>query len=466
MQNQMPFNYQQEQQQYLPPAYNNQNQNQNQNQNINIQELVEINEIDESDNSEANQEKIPVSEIKSSINGLDNRVRKDNDAAAKPVAEKNDDAELADILDNVFDKNMAAVDEHKETYAEFGQYSDNHNVIKSIIPKDKTKAHFNKDTHPKELYKVIMLNNTENELPAEDIHSYSLETHKFIYEYNTANKQNVAKIATGFIYARCSTVNDVSIETQRKGCFNYTAEKGIKMLPFGFQYDNVSARNMNNLNHELGFWEHKIPDGSDVIIYSIDRLSRDLLKGIQFLNRLSTRGIKIHFVTNEIIYSANISSAAKSMVQQELQNAEKHSNMTSEKVKRTLKRLRDEGNVFGSAKYGYKHVKVNGVRTRVEDNQEQQNIRKIVSQYNNLKNKFGNLNIISIRKRQIIIMSHLVRWCNRSGLKYRNDKFYTLSQLKNIIKIGLTNNNNQDYNDVVVDGANDIDLDLEEAVGY
>ena len=40
------------------------------------------------------------------------------------------------------------------------------------------------------------------------------------------------------------------------------------------------------------------------------------------------------------------------MVQNELMTAEKQSNDTSEKIKGTLKRLKDEGHVIGKAPYG------------------------------------------------------------------------------------------------------------------
>jgi DNA invertase Pin-like site-specific DNA recombinase len=148
------------------------------------------------------------------------------------------------------------------------------------------------------------------------------------------------------------------------------------------------------------------------------------------------------------------------MIHQELQTAEKYSNMTSEKIKRTLTRLRQEGHVFGNAKYGYKHIKINGIRTRVEDNQEQQNISKIVKQFKNYKNKLiGVKNIMHTK-----YISNIVRWCNRTGLKYRNNKSYTIAQLKNIIKLAIPVHNqqqnhkqNHQNNDDDMDDMDDMD---------
>jgi DNA invertase Pin-like site-specific DNA recombinase len=240
-------------------------------------------------------------------------------------------------------------------------------------------------------------------------------------------------------------------------------------MSFGYQYDNnVSARDMNNLNFELGFWEKQIPEGSDLIIYSVDRLSRNLLKGIQFLERLSARKINIHFVTNEIIYNANISAAAKSMIQQELQTAEKYSNMTSEKIKGTMKRLREEGHVFGRAPYGYKNIKIGNIRKRIVDNQERENIRKISAKYNNYLETFENYpENVGIKKSHSEIIRQLVRWCNRTGLKYRHNKPYTVSQIKNIVSLDLpaldviNNNNINNMNmHMNLEGNNNHDLDV------
>jgi DNA invertase Pin-like site-specific DNA recombinase len=221
---------------------------------------------------------------------------------------------------------------------------------------------------------------------------------------------------------------------------------------------------MNNLNYELGFWEQHILNNSDLIIYSVDRLSRNLLKGVQFLEKLSTRGVNIHFVTNEIIYNKNISAAAKSMIQQELQTAEKYSNITSEKIKGTLARLRQEGHVFGRAPYGYKNIKLGNIRKRITDNQEMENIRKINERYNNYVETFENYpENVNIKKTTINIIKGLVRWCNRTGLKYRHNKHYTIQQIKHIINYNLQKNlqNNlqlQDNNNLQLQDNNNLQL--------
>ena len=413
------------------------------NVNVNIDEYVKNDGIpDEQVQKDQNipeQQEVPIP----IIIGLERHNQKQQHQKRKYNEDKNVD-KLTNMLDNVLDGNMYVVEEpkNKESYAEFGQSLTN--IINSIYPKDKNNANFNKKTHPNEIYITEMTHGKTLLLKAIDIHEYSLETHKYIYEYN--NSVIPRGNPSGFIYTRCSTSNDISIETQRKACFDYAKSNGIMLLPFGYQYDNnVSARNMNNLDFELGFWEKHIPDGSDMIIYSVDRLSRNLLKGIQFLESLSARKINIHFVTNEIIYNANVSAAAKSMIQQELQTAEKYSNITSEKVKGTINRLRQEGHIFGRAPYGYKHVKIDNIRKRVHNNEERENIRQIIDRYNNYITSFENFpENVGIKKSISTIRRQLVRWCNRTGLKYRNGKNYTTQQIKYIVD--STNNNNDNNN--------------------
>jgi DNA invertase Pin-like site-specific DNA recombinase len=339
---------------------------------------------------------------------------------------------LANTLNNILDGTRVPEVKDKE----FEAWTNNKNVVKSIYPKDKQHAHFNKTTHPNEIYKVEFVNDSDNkiyDMSANDLNEYALTTHKHIYEHNNTLKGS--KSATGFIYARCSTTNDISIETQRKLCFDYATNENIKLFPFGYQFDNnVSARNMNNLNYEFGYWQKYIQDGSDIIIYSIDRMSRNLLKGIQFLEDIAKRNITVHFVTNEIKYNSNISAAQKSMVQNELQTAEKFSNITSEKIKASVKRLKDQGHVIGKAPYGFQNSLVNGIKKRIPNNSESENIRKIKEKYIDLFDNFDNyIENEGVRRSQISIIKFIIRWCCRNGINYRDGKSFTNSQIKNII---------------------------------
>jgi len=282
MPQQMPFNLQQPPN-MMQPIINKGD--------INVQELVNIyDETEETEETDELNNQIDDKNIDNYegnvINGLEQRVQEnkvrmvnkpvkvnvDKKKEKKEKKDKNEDNILANMLDNALDNviNLGQPnDEKKETYAEFGQNYNNSNVISEIIPIKKVESHFDKDNYPNEVYKAIMLNGKVEEYKANDIHSYSLETHKYIYEHNQQITRTKANKTNGFIYARCSTTNDISIETQRQACFAYAKAMNIKLVSYGYQYDNnVSARNMNNLKYELGFWEKRIPEDGNLIIYS------------------------------------------------------------------------------------------------------------------------------------------------------------------------------------------------------
>lgn len=344
---------------------------------------------------------------------------------------------LADMLDNVLDAGIGEPNPIREHYAQFGQENDNSNVILSVKPLDKTKAHYNKASHPDEIYKATMFNGDEHNYNARDLSNETLETAKVVNTFN-ANQKNPATGGKAFIYARCSTANDISIDTQLKAGLQYASNHNMELLPFGYQFDNgISGRNMNNLNYELGFWHPQIPDGSHIIIYSVDRLSRHLIKGLQFLEEMAARNISVHFIMSELVYTRDISSANKARIQQELQTAEQYSNMLSERIRKTQERLRAEGHILGGrAKYGFKNVKVNGIRKRIVDIQEQQNIRQIQVRYQDyIQNYDNHFELKGARRTNAALFRTLIRWCNRNGLHNRNGEPYTKQQIERIVNL-------------------------------
>ena len=351
-------------------------------------------------------------------------------------------SEVDNFLANIFDKSLD-VNKFKEPKDNsFISKKNNSNVIKSISPKHSDRAHFNKDTHQDEVYNIEFLGTNDGETyetNASDINAYSLDTHKYIYEYNKSllgQKGIKTNKSLGFIYARCSSDNTVSIETQRQVCFKFARDNNIKLCNFGFQFDNnISARNMNNIKHELGFWKDYIEDGSNIIIYSVDRLSRHLINGMKFLDEMVSRDITFHFVTNELKYNSDSSATQKGMVQTLLIEAEKFSNMTSEKVKTTRKRLLAEGNELGPAKYGFKVVLVNGIRKKLLCQEEQENIRKIKEKYQDVSDNFEDYQRTeNVHRSFLSIYRFIARWCVRNGIKYRKEQSFSEMKIREIVK--------------------------------
>ena len=342
---------------------------------------------------------------------------------------------LANRFDNVLDRHQI---DNKQKDNSFGIDKKDKNVIKMIKPKDFIKNNFNNSTHPDEIYIVTFLDGRTEEIQACDISEYALNTHKITYTHNQSNVQlNSNK---GIIYTRVSSLNNISLETQKQACLDYATKMKIGLVPFGYLEDNgVTGRNGKNLDpikgDDLAFWAPHFEEGSHLIIYSVDRLTRNLLKGLSFLDDLAKRNISVHFVKNEIIYNNDITAAKKAMVQQELQTAEKYSNDTSEKIKGTIRRLKAAGHDLGRAPYGFKHINENGIRKRRRCNDEYNSITRIKSRYYEYCENFDRMaETQGLRRNETSIIRCIIRWCSREGLKNRKGELFTSSNIKSIIE--------------------------------
>ena len=361
-----------------------------------------------------------------------NKKRKANYVANDVVNDIVNDVVVNDVnnFENLFNNVNLETHKKQKRDIEFLQEKDGSNIIKTIAPSDVNSANFNSKKNPNEKYMITFLNGKTEELKAVDINDYALETSKVVYEHNKTIRQSNGYSA---IYVRCSNCNDVSVETQLKKCLDYA--KTHSLILTGYFCDNgYSGRHGKNLkNGELSFWTQYLQDNTNLIVYSVDRLTRHLLSGIQYLDLLALRNISTHFVTNQLIYNSQISAMHKCMVQQELQSAEKYSNDISEKTKGTIRRLREEGHAIGMAPYGYKNVLVNGIRKRQINNIETETISKIKAKYFDIIENRDNYKNDFIRNSYSSIYKYIIRWCKRSGMKNRNNTAFTESFIKKIV---------------------------------
>ena len=402
----------------------------------NIDSLMQINEIndaDENENEDIDDETVVIQKNKKQRNmPIAKEPKKKTDDNKK----QKDDKVIENFLAGIFDKSLDSNRNKEPKDNSFGIDKKNCNIIIGMTPKNKDEAHFNKVTHPNEVYVIQFMGARDyDELYAIDLNEYALETHKYINEHNNSIR-STAMTMQGFIYARSSSDNTVSINTQRDSCFKYAMENGIGLLRFGYQYDNnVTGRNMANMEQELGYWFEHIPNGSHTIIYSVDRLSRNVAKGIVFIQNAVSRNITLHFVTNELKYGKDSSATSLGNIQTLLVDAEKFSNMTSEKIRNTHKRLLEEGHEFGRAKYGFQVDKSSGVRKLVRNEDEQEVVKKIKEKFNDVSENFDNYQQQENLKRTYqSIYEFIARWCARSGIKYRNDEPITDKIVHRIVK--------------------------------
>ena len=344
----------------------------------------------------------------------------------------NDDNIIANFMGNIaLNQQDKPIKPKKDN--SFKPSKDNSNVIKYIVPYNDNEAHFDTTNFPNEKYKTITLNGEEQEREAKDINKYTLETGQIMHKHNKSIPQDNMK-GYASIYVRCSNPNGISIDTQMKACLKYAKNRDL-VLKGVYIDDGVSGRNGKNLkNGEIGFWKEHIENYSNLLIYSADRLTRHLFSGLLFLNTMQEKDIDVHFVNNEVIYNKRISAMNKSSIQQELQTAEKYSNDTSEKIKGTINRLRNEGKYLpGRVPYGYKRIKIDGKLTQVEHPIENENIITIKKQYNKIWNKFDDYSNDIPKKSQYYIIKYLKQWCANQHIKDKEQKYFTENRIKTII---------------------------------
>jgi len=371
-------------------------------------------------------------------NNFDN-IGLNEDAMNDDDTEEDDDIDIdiAEVNINKNKKNNKASKANSKEKKDnsFNSSKNGSNVITSIVPKDNNHANFNNETNPDEVYIVTCKNGNTNEYKASDININALESHKIIYEHNLTI---VNPSRNGVLYARCSSPNNISIQTQITNMLLDAKQKNIRLIGCYID-DGVSGRFGNNLRKgELGYWSDYIKENcDDILIYSVDRLTRHLLSGMQFLETMASHNITIHFVNNKINYASNISAMHKSMIQQELQTAEKYSNDTSEKILGSQRRLKAEGHYVGGghAKYGLKRIIVDGIRKQVTNINEQDIITKIKEKYYDICENYENSYKDSIRRTHVAFIRYIINWCDNNNIKNRLGNKFTEGQIKKIIDI-------------------------------
>ena len=151
-----------------------------------------------------------------------------------------------------------------------------------------------------------------------------------------------------FIYARVSVKNDASqsIEAQLHRTTAYVRDNLMATTKI-FVDDGKSARDMKNLKNELGYWINDVyfPNiayfkarGANLILIvdKVDRLSRNVAKGIDFIRRIVTSGGEVHFVSDGIVCTKdNWLPLTKFKVVEYLNRAEQESDTISERVRRS-----------------------------------------------------------------------------------------------------------------------------------
>lgn len=228
---------------------------------------------------------------------------------------------------------------------------------------------------------------------------------KLIHAYlNRFSAQGGRAIMTVYCICRVSSKNQVgpthvSLEAQEDRLVRTAREKfginpyvRIKILKI-----SASAyRGIPTILKRVG--EAAMP-GDAILTYRVDRLSRNIVKFLSFLEELDQRGVLLFAQDENLWYGEK-----KLEFIQGILDANKEAAIIGKRVKLALERRRQRGDeVFGSVPYGYKIQREEGNRlVRVRNMVEQNVIRRIESDLDrclSFKQIAHNLNISGIRKR-------------------------------------------------------------------
>ena len=268
---------------------------------------------------------------------------------------------------------------------------------------------------------------------------YTLYIHSIKSKYNSSIIQN-DNLKSAYAYLRTSNPNDVSISTQRDSIFSYCKNLGIK-ISFLSEDNGVSGRYnkkkniMNNLDNELGFWIPYLEDGKHImVVMSVDRLGRHTSSILTILDTLASRGVEIHFIKENIIWNLNTPSHQKVIIQNAASQAEQHSDITSEKIKKTQERLRLEGHFIGNPPFGHRVYRdINRIRRLGKNKKELDIIRKVHSTYNKYKYMVIEYNGIRRYLDKKEIYTNLQEEIKNNNCRNRNGKEFNITSLKYLI---------------------------------
>jgi len=152
--------------------------------------------------------------------------------------------------------------------------------------------------------------------------------------------------------------------------------------------------------------------GDAILIYRVDRLSRNIVKYLSWLEDLNDRGVRIFSQDENIWYDEDKLDFIQGIV-----DAHKEAFLIGKRVRASIKYRQERGDAIGSVAYGYKRKQVSvGAaadgefrRVIVEDVEEQELIRRIRETNGGYETIADELNYEGLRKRGKMWTAAMVR---------------------------------------------------------
>lgn len=161
----------------------------------------------------------------------------------------------------------------------------------------------------------------------------------------------------------------ISNSVQQKNCKDYLDNLGINN--FKIIDENVPSFSGEMSKQKILFDLLKI-NGSHLVFYRVDRMTRDANKGIEIINTIVPQNdITLHFVNEKIIYNKDSNDVIKDNLIEYINKAHKESKIISNRLKDHFNHMKEQGHELGVPKYGFKIIRDNeNIRKKVENESE------------------------------------------------------------------------------------------------
>ena len=186
--------------------------------------------------------------------------------------------------------------------------------------------------------------------------------------------QKYKSIPTVYAFCRVSSAGQigedhVSLEAQCDKLKEIAAEKypGLRLKTF-----KISASAYKKIPQVLKSIGEAATRGSHIIVYRIDRLSRNIFQSMQWLENLSYKNVGVHSFVGGKSYADDKLGFVQSIL-----DAQKESALIGDRVKMSIVKRKERGDeAIGSVPYGKKLERVDGGRLKIVDDENANSVIK------------------------------------------------------------------------------------------
>jgi len=226
-------------------------------------------------------------------------------------------------------------------------------------------------------------------------------------------------INTTYLLCRVSTKEQsgdthVSLEAQEQE-LSKAAVNGVLAYGTRLKTIKISKSAYTGIPSELQNIGECAQRGDNIYIYRVDRLSRNIVKYLDFLEEIANKGVNIYAFSENISYNKN-----KTQFIQGILDAQKESEAIGARVRLAIKRKRERGDEqIGGLPYGKCYKRSENGTMKVIDKLSEQSIIKRIKRMAKTKTSLKNI----------------ATKLNEDGIRKKN-KPWTASSVRSVLRLG------------------------------